>query len=221
MVAQYALSNGNILSTYIWSELLFNPDASYKEIEISFKDKKYKKELEEDSNGKFFIFEKEKIYLKNYLSKSFEEIWKSVKENPNNLKEEDLYWSLLNHFSSYYFFMDVNLNDYTKYKLEMKDAIEVKSICKLDLNGRYSKSDWQYKVSFKTNNENTSMICSIRDLYFSDFVSLIRNGSILILSKAETNQLYERNLLKEKENKKLFNVLKRKVTKEEPSFILI
>lgn len=221
MVAQYVLSNGDILSTYIWSELLFNPDASYKEIEISFKDKKYKKEIGEDFNGKFFIFKKEKIYLKNYLSKSFEEIWKSVKENPNNLKEEDLYWSLLNHFSSYYFFMDVNLNDYTKYKLEMKDAIEVKSICKLDLNGRYSKSDWQYKVSFKTNNENTSMICSIRDLYFSDFVSLIRNGSILILSKAETNQLYERNLLKEKENKKLFNVLKRKVTKEEPSFILI
>lgn len=219
MVAQYALSNGDILSTYIWSELLFNPNASYKEIEISFKDKKYKKELEEDSNGKFFIFEKEKIYLNNYLSKSFEEIWKSVKENPNNLKEEDLYWSLLNHFSSYYFLMDVNLNDYTKYKLEMKDS-EVKSICKLDLNGRYSKSDWQYKVSFKTN-ENTSMICSVRDLYFSDFVSLIRNGSILILSKAETNQLYEKKLLKEKENKKLFNVLKRKVTKEEPSFILI
>lgn len=220
MVAQYALSNGNILSTYIWSELLFNPDASYKEIEISFKDKKYKKEIGEDFNGKFFIFKKEKIYLKNYLSKSFEEIWKSVKENPNNLKEEDLYWSLLNHFSSYYFLMDVNLNDYTKYKLEMKDS-EVKSICKLDLNGRYSKSDWQYKVSFKTNNENTSMICSVRDLYFSDFVSLIRNESILILSKAETNQLYEKNLLKEKENKKLFNVLKRKVTKEEPSFILI
>lgn len=221
MVAQYALSNGDILSTYIWSELLFNPNASYKEIEISFKDKKYKKELEEDSNGKFFIFEKEKIYLKNYLSKSFEEIWESVKENPNNLKEEDLYWSLINHFSSYYFFMDVNLNDYTKYKLKMKDSIEVKSICQLDLNGRYSKSDWQYKVSFKTNNENTSMICSVRDLYFSDFVSLIRDGRILILSKAETNQLYEKNLLKEKENKKLFNVLKRKVTKEEPSFILI
>ena len=186
MVAQYALSNGNILSTYIWSELLFNPDASYKEIEISFKDKKYKKEIGEDFNGKFFIFKKEKIYLKNYLSKSFEEIWKSVKENPNNLKEEDLYWSLLNHFEDYYFLMDVNLNDYTKYKLEMKDAIEVKSICKLDLNGRYSKSDWQYKVSFKTNNENTSMICSVRDLYFSDFISLIRDGRILILSKAET-----------------------------------
>lgn len=65
------------------------------------------------------------------------------------------------------------------------------------------------------------MICSVRDLYFSDFVSLIRDGSILILSKAETNQLYEEKLLKEKENKKLFNVLKRKVTKEEPSFILI
>lgn len=221
MVAQYALSNGDILSTYIWSELLFNPNASYKEIEISFKDKKYKKELEEDSNGKFFIFEKEKIYLKNYLSKSFEEIWEIVKENPNNLIDDDLYWSLLNHFEDYYFFMDVNLNDYTKYKLEMKDAIEVKSICQLDLNGRYSKSDWQYKVSFKTNNENTSMICSVRDLYFSDFVSLIRDGSILILSKVETNQLYEKNLLKEKENKKLFNVLKRKVTKEEPSFILI
>ena len=221
MVAQYALSNGNILSTYIWSELLFNPDASYKEIEISFKDKKYKKEIGEDFNGKFFIFKKEKIYLKNYLSKSFEEIWKSVKENPNNLKKEDLYWSLLNHFSSYYFLMDVNLNDYTKYKLKMKDSIEVKSICQLDLNGRYSKSDWQYKVSFKTNNENTSMICSVRDLYFSDFVSLIRDGRILILSKVETNQLYEKNLLKEKENKKLFNVLKRKVTKEEPSFILI
>lgn len=220
MVAQYALSNGDILSTYIWSELLFNPNASYKEIEISFKDKKYKKELEEDSNGKFFIFEKEKIYLKNYLSKSFEEIWEIVKENPNNLIDDDLYWSLLNHFEDYYFLMDVNLNDYTKYKLEMKDS-EVKSICKLDLNGRYSKSDWQYKVSFKTNNENTSMICSVRDLYFSDFISLIRDGSILILSKAETNQLYEKKLLKEKENKKLFNVLKRKVTKEEPSFILI
>lgn len=220
MVAQYALSNGDILSTYIWSELLFNPNASYKEIEISFKDKKYKKELEEDSNGKFFIFEKEKIYLKNYLSKSFEEIWEIVKENPNNLIDDDLYWSLLNHFEDYYFLMDVNLNDYTKYKLEMKDS-EVKSICKLDLNGRYSKSDWQYKVSFKTNNENTSMICSVRDLYFSDFISLIRDRSILILSKAETNQLYEKKLLKEKENKKLFNVLKRKVTKEEPSFILI
>ena len=173
MVAQYALSNGNILSTYIWSELLFNPDASYKEIEISFKDKKYKKELEEDSNGKFFIFEKEKIYLKNYLSKSFEEIWEIVKENPNNLIDDDLYWSLLNHFEDYYFLMDVNLNDYTKYKLEMKDS-EVKSICKLDLNGRYSKSDWQYKVSFKTNNENTSMICSVRDLYFSDFISFMK-----------------------------------------------
>lgn len=221
MVAQYALSNGDILSTYIWSELLFNPDASYKEIEISFKDKKYKKEIGEDFNGKFFIFKKEKIYLNNYLSKSFEEIWKSVKENPNNLKEEDLYWSLLNHFSSYYFFMDVSLNDYTRYKLKLKDSIDVKSICQLDLNGRYSKADWHYKVSFKTNNENTSMICSARDLYLSDFVSLIRDGNILILSKAEVNQLYEKNLLKEQENKKLFNILKRKITKEEPSFILI
>lgn len=221
MVAQYALSNGEILSAYIWSELLFNLDASYKEIEISFKDKKYKKEIGEDFNGKFFIFKKEKIYLKNYLSKSFEEIWESVKENPNNLKEEDLYWSLLNHFSSYYFFMDVNLNDYTRYKLKMKDSIEVKSICQLDLTGRYSKADWQYKVSFKINNENTSMLCSARDLYLSDFVSLIRDGNILILSKAEVNQLYEKNLLKEQENKKLFNILKRKITKEEPSFILI
>lgn len=221
MIAKYALSNGDILSVGIWSELLFNPDTSYTKIEIYFKDKKYNREIEEDSNGKFFIFKKEKFYLKNYLSKSFEEIWESVKNNPKNLREDDLYWSLLNHFSSYYFFMDVNLNDCTKYKLKIKDSIEIKSICQLDLNGRYSKADWQYKVSFKTNNENTSMICSVRDLYFSSFVSLIRDGRILILSKAETNQLYEKNLLKEKESKKFFNILKRKVTKEEPSFILI
>lgn len=58
MIAKYALSNGDILSVGIWSELLFNPDTSYTKSKFILKIKNIIEKLKKIPMGNFLYLKK-------------------------------------------------------------------------------------------------------------------------------------------------------------------
>ena len=174
--------NGKTITAYVWNDMLYEDGFMRKTIEIYLGKRTIKKNLHKDENGCFFYWDKQKIYVKDFVYLSAEELVDVVKTaiaNGDWVNEDTILATLLNESDK------LNI----VYPLPKVDMIvpflgisicgtkTKETVCKFT-EERYKKEQWHYKVSLAPVDENMNMTVVSRHPYFSDLCSEIRTGKV-------------------------------------------
>lgn len=173
MTYKYKCGN-EIIRVFVWNDDFHN--------EVSVEDmktrKSYDRTIREDENGKFFTWNRNKIYLDDWIKTSMKELKEKV-ENGECITSDDLCQAImadgignvrfiapLNTTCGFGFFLNGN---------EFKDTL-----CKVE--ERWNREVKQnYKIVLVPVEPDES-IASSSDYYTMDFVSLIKSGHIKIVA---------------------------------------
>lgn len=190
MYCEYKTKKGEILEAFVWDDLL---DMDYNWLRTNFDVRNKTKDTKEhhrdvfiDDDGKYFMYENEKIYFKNFLYKEYEEICDLLNAG-ENVKHDDILTSFIK-------FPDKVI---AACNLSVFDAvIPIMGIgicgsesmlvpCKPIKDGRYPVKDWGHKISFTPILDKLKVSCATETYYFSDFVSLLKRTNCIKLFKTE------------------------------------
>lgn len=173
MTYKYKCGN-EIIRVFVWNDDFHN--------EVSVEDtktrKSYDRTIREDENGKFFTWNRNKIYLNDWIKISMKELKEKI-ENGEWITSDDLCQAImtdgienarfivpLNTTCGFGFFLNGN---------EFKDTL-----CKVE--ERWNREIKQnYKIVLIPV-ESDGSIASSHDYYTMDFVSLIKEGHIKIVA---------------------------------------
>lgn len=171
----YKYKCGNeIIRVFVWNDDFHN--------EVSVEDtktqKSYDRTIREDENGKFFTWNRNKIYLNDWIKISMKELKEKI-ENGERITSDNLCQAImtdgienvrfmvpLNTTCGFGFFLDGNKFKETLCKVEERWNREIKQ---------------NYKIVLIPVEPDES-IASSRDYYTIDFVSLIEEGYIKIVA---------------------------------------
>ncbi len=173
MTYKYKCGN-KIIEVWTWDDEFHN--------EVEVRDRKtsksYERTIREDENGKFFTWNRHKIYLNDWIRVSLKEL-KGKIERGELVTSDDLCQAILtdgienarfivplNPFCGFGFFLDGNKFEDTLCKVEERWNREVKQNYKLIL------------VPVESDND----VESYHDYYTTDIISLIRSGNIKIVA---------------------------------------
>ena len=170
----YKYKCGNeVIKVFVWN----NEFHSTVSVEDAKTRKSYERTIREDENGKFFTWNRNKIYLNDWIKISMKELKEKI-ENGEWITSDDLCQAImtdgienarfivpLNTTCGFGFFLNGN---------EFKDTL-----CKVE--ERWNRKIKQnYKIVLIPV-ESDESIASSRDYYTMDFVSLIKSGHIKIV----------------------------------------
>lgn len=173
MIYKYKCGN-EVIRVFVWNDDFHN--------EVSVEDtktqKSYDRTIREDENGKFFTWNRNKIYLNDWIKISMKELKEKI-ENGEWITSDDLCQAIMtdgvenvrfiapmNTRCGFGFFLNGN---------EFKDIL-----CKVE--ERWNREIKQnYKIVLIPVEMDES-IASSRDYYTMDFVSLIKEGYIKIVA---------------------------------------
>ena len=197
MDAYFRLKNGEKITAYLWSEFFTN-DFSRGEISVHTinKDGIWSSDekvvpLKEDDKGAYFIWKDEKFYIKDYLADDVFTMSKRLMECVEKqdrwlVKEDEVLATLMRYSEDVVIIME--LPCYETIISEMGVALmgdKTRAVgCVLD-DTRYSKYEWKYKVGIVPNDFIDKATVSGRTMYFSDFVSALTSGRIIIMRRVD------------------------------------
>lgn len=173
MTYKYKCGN-EVIRVFVWNDDFHN--------EVSVEDtktrKSYDRTIREDKNGKFFTWNRNKIYLNDWIKTSMKELKDKI-ENGEWVTSDDLCQAImtdgienvrfivpLNTTCGFGFLLNGNEFKYTLCRVEERWNREVKQ---------------NYKIVLIPVEPDES-IASSRDYYTMDFVSLIKSGNIKIVA---------------------------------------
>ena len=183
MRAKYNV-NGNQISAYLWSDLLFDKDThrTFIEVSVGYGGKEIRKNLHKDEKGLFFYWDRIPVYVNEFTYYSAEELIALVDkaiETNDWVFEDDILATLLKESDK--------LN--VVYPLPKIDMVipflgfaitgtkTKETVCKFT-EDRYKKEEWHYKVSLAPVDESMNMTVVSRHPYFSDLCTEIRKGEV-------------------------------------------
>ena len=172
MTYKYKCGN-EIIRVFVWDDDFHN--------EVSVEDtktrKSYDRTIREDEKGKFFTWNRNKIYLNDWIKISMKELKEKI-ENGEWITSDDLCQAIMTDGIENVRFM-VPLN--TTCGLFFLNGNEFKdTLCKVE--ERWNREIKQnYKIVLIPEEPDDS-VASSRDYYTTDFVSLIKEGHIKIVA---------------------------------------
>lgn len=172
MIYKYKCGN-EIIRVFVWDDDFHN--------EVSVEDTKtqkpYERTIREDENGKFFTWNRNKIYLNDWIKISMKELKEKI-ENGEWITSDDLCQAIMTDgIENVRFIVPLN----TACGLFFLNGNEFKDIlCKVE--ERWNREIKQnYKIFLVPVEPDDSVACSC-DYYTEDFVSLIKEGHIKIVA---------------------------------------
>lgn len=173
MTYKYKCGN-EIIRVFVWNDDFHN--------EVSVEDtktrKSYDRTIREDENGKFFTWNRNKIYLNDWIKISMKELKEKI-ENGEWITSDDLCQAIMTDgIENVRFIVPLNTTCGFRFFLngnEFKDTL-----CKVE--ERWNREIKQgYKIVLIPV-ESDESIASSRDYYTMDFISLIKEGYIKIVA---------------------------------------
>ena len=173
MTYKYKCGN-EVIRVFVWNDDFHN--------EVSVEDtktrKSYDRTIREDKNGKFFTWNRNKIYLNDWIKTSMKELKEKIK-NGECVTSDDLCQAIMTDgIENVRFVVPLNTTCNVGFLLngnEFKDTL-----CKVE--ERWNREVKQnYKIVLVPVEPDES-IASSSDYYTMDFISLIKNGNIKIVA---------------------------------------
>lgn len=173
MTYKYKCGN-EIIRVFVWSDDFHN--------EVSVEDtktrKSYDRTIREDENGKFFTWNRNKIYLNDWIKISMKELKEKI-ENEEWITSDDLCQAIMTDGIENVRFI-VPLNTTCGFGFFLNGNEFKNTLCRVE--ERWNREIKQnYKIVLVPVEPDES-IASSRDYYTMDFVSLIKEGHIKIVA---------------------------------------
>lgn len=173
MIYKYKCGN-EIIRVFVWDDDFHN--------EVSVEDtktqKSYERTIREDENGKFFTWNRNKIYLNDWIKTSMKELKEKIK-NGKWVTSDDLCQAIMTDGIENVRFM-VPLNTTCGFGFFLNGNEFKDTLCKVE--ERWNREIKQnYKIVLVPVEPDES-IASSRDYYTTDFVLLIKEGYIKIVA---------------------------------------
>lgn len=161
-----------IIKVFVWNDN-FHTEVTIEDIKTQ---KSYDRTIREDKNGRFFTWNRNKIYLNDWIKISMKELKEKI-EKDEWITSDDLCQAIMTDGIENARFI-VPLNTMCGLFLngnEFKDTL-----CKVE--ERWNREIKQnYKIVLIPEEPDNSVACSC-DYYTTDFVSLIKEGHIKIVA---------------------------------------
>lgn len=143
--------------------------------------KSYDRTVREDKNGKFFTWNKHKIYLNDWMKTSMKELKEKI-ENKEWVTSDDLCQAILSDgIENVKFVVPLNVVSIKGFGFSLLSGNEFKdTICKIK--ERYNREVAQNYKLIVVPVEPDETIASECDFYTSDMLSLIQSGHIKIVA---------------------------------------
>ena len=174
----YKYNCGNeIVKVWVWNDD-FHTEVSVTDNKTN---KSYDRTIREDENGKFFTWNKNKIYLNDWIRTSMKEL-KEKFERDEWVTSDDLCQAILSDgIDNVRFIVPLNVVSVSGFGISLLDGRETKdTVCKIE--ERYNREvERNYKL-IVVPVEADETIASSRNYYTSDMVSLIKSGHIKIVA---------------------------------------
>lgn len=172
MTYKYKCGN-EIIRVFVWNDDFHN--------EVSVEDtktrKSYDRTIREDENGKFFTWNRNKIYLNDWIKFSMKELKEKI-ENGEWITSDDLCQAIMTDGIENVRFI-VPLNTTCGFGFFLNGNEFKNTLCRVE--ERWNREIKQnYKIVLVPIEPDES-IASSRDYYTMDFVSLIKSGHIKIV----------------------------------------
>lgn len=216
MNATYILSNGEKLELYLWSDFLEGDNwrnvVEVRKVGEDYSEEKKKKTFVDDTGRIYFLWNKEKVYLDNYIALSVNELISNIKD-PNESDGYVFDWTVtatfLKHWDEIGVIIKMQPYDmvvpYLGIACKTSNTDYMNVLC-VPFEDRYKKKDCNYKVSFKPYTEDYRKIFGTETFYMSDFTSLLKSGHCELVNLKEYVEKIEIEATK-KENKNIKNIL--------------
>lgn len=176
MKYRYKCGNKEI-SVWVWN------DDFHTEVTVtSSKDSKtYDRTIREDENGKFFTWDKNKIYLNDWIRTSMKELKEKV-DKKEWLTSDDLCQAILSDgIENVRFIVPLNIVSARGFGISLLDGNKTKeTICKIE--ERYNREVKQNYKLVVVPAEPDETVANSGDFYTSDMMSLIHSGYIKIVA---------------------------------------
>lgn len=162
-----------IIRVFVWNNDFQN--------KVSVEDTKtkniYNRTIREDSNGKFFTWNRKKIYITNWIKISMKEVKKKI-ENEENVTSDDLCQAIMSDgIENARFIVPLNTTSCFGFFANGNDFKN--TLCKIE--ERYNRKVKQnYKIVFVPLVPNKNIISSV-EYYVDDLILLIQSGCIKIV----------------------------------------
>lgn len=173
---RYKCGNKEI-SVWVW-----NDDFHIEVTVASSKDNKTcDRTIREDENGKFFTWDKNKIYLNDWIRTSMKELKEKV-DKKEWLTSDDLCQAILSDgIENVRFIVPLNIVSARGFGISLLDGNKTKeTICKIE--ERYNREVKQNYKIVVVPAEPDETVANSSDFYISDMISLIRSGYIKIVA---------------------------------------
>ena len=173
MIYKYKCGN-EVIRVFVWNDDFHN--------EVSIEDtktrKSYDRTIREDKNGKFFTWNRNKIYLNDWIKTSMKELKEKIK-NGECVTSDDLCQAIMTDGIENVRFV-VPLNTTCGVELRLNGNEFKDTLCKVE--ERWNREVKQnYKIVFVPVKSDES-IASSSEYYTMEIVSLIKNGNIKIIA---------------------------------------
>ena len=172
MIYKYKCGN-EIIKVFVWNDD-FHTEVT---IEDTKTQKSYDRTIREDKNGRFFTWNRNKIYLNDWIKISMKELKEKI-EKDEWITSDDLCQAIMTDgIENVRFIVPLN----TTCGLFFLNGNEFKdTLCKVE--ERWNREIKQnYKIVLIPEEPDDS-VASSRDYYTTDFVSLIKEGHIKIVA---------------------------------------
>lgn len=189
MITKYNVGTEDI-SVYMWKDFLDNDDfRKFADVGTVvngiYKESQY--ELFKDENGLYINYKDKKVYLNDYKYDTVDELATKIEDYKSKkdvfpINNDQVLATLMKDTQNIGIIFDLYTYDIiTPFGISFTGSKTVPVLCTL-ADERYKKSDWGYKITLKPAYSEFEHIVAKRDLYFSDFCSLLCSGDVKIVN---------------------------------------
>lgn len=161
-----------IIKVWVWNTTY------HKEVTVHTDKKPYDRTIREDSKGKFFTWNKEKIYLNDWVRMTMKELKEKIDRDEWVVSDDLTQAILTDGVENVRFECPLNPIDFVIGGVALCNASEsVRTLCKVT-EKRY-KVENNYKLTVVPVDEN--LMVGSNNYYISDMIGLIKDGHIKIV----------------------------------------
>ena len=191
MQAVYTLENGVKLTTFLWSDLqqqeVYRGEIEVQRIKHNKPCKPFKKKIFKDSHDIYFVWDGKKVYINDYDYMPVSEMVKFIEDariNRIGWFEDKLFATIMRDTENVGILFDLPIYEMIMpaIGIAFTGDKEVKTLC-VPTSKHYAKSSWGYKFTLEAANKDYRKSIASRDLYFSDFASMVLSGHADIVVK--------------------------------------
>lgn len=174
----YRYNCGNeVVRVWVWN------DDFHTEVTVTDNktNKDYERTIREDENGKFFTWNKNKVYLNDWIRTSMKELKEKVERN-EWVTSDDLCQAILSDgIDNARFIVPLNVVSVRGFGISLLDGSKTKdTVCKIE--ERWNREVKQNYKLVVVPVEPDETVASSDDFYTMDMISLIKSGHIKIVA---------------------------------------